>query len=152
MERRRVFVIEPGDQLLMWVDKLSKLLIGKETLFILDDIVADEALDKTRGALYDLAIAVRHRGNSLWLLTQSYVGIPKRFRRLSTMLFIWYLKVADDIQRITRENNYISGWKDIFQKLRNASSKHTCLYIRWKSPLVTNSLNNHTHHKNIVFL
>ena len=82
------FVIEPGDQLLKWVDKLSKLLIGKETLFILDDIVADESLDKTRSTLYDLAIAVRHRGHSLWLLSQSYVGIPKRFRRLSPQCFL----------------------------------------------------------------
>ena len=128
------FVIEPGDQLLKWVEKLSKLLIGRETLFILDDIVADEALDKTRSTLYDLAIAVRHRGHSLWLLSQSYVGIPKRFRRLSTMLFVWYLKDADDIQRITRENNYISGWKDLFQKLRDAPSKHSCLYIRSEKP------------------
>ena len=81
------FVIEPGDQLLKWVDKLSKLLIGKETLFILDDIVADESLDKTRGALYDLAIAVRHRGHSLWLTDSVVYAIPKRFRRLVTMLF-----------------------------------------------------------------
>ena len=72
------FVIEPGDQLLKWVDKLSKLLIGKETLFILDDIVGDESLDKTRGALYALAIAVRHRGHSLWLMTHSVLyGYPE---------------------------------------------------------------------------
>ena len=128
------FVIEPGDQLLKWVEKLSKLLIGKETLFILDDIVADEALDKTRGALYDLAIAVRHRGHSLWLCTQSYTAIPKRFRRLSTMLFVWFLKDQDDTDRIARENSFISNWPEIFEKLQKSLSKHTFAYIRGEKP------------------
>jgi len=132
-----IYTIRPGDRGLsmqQWVDKLSQRLIGKKTLFILDDCIGDKDLDKTRGALYDLAINVRHRGHTLFFLTQTYKGIPKKFRRLATMLFVWFLKDREDVRDITKENNVIDNWSEIFKKLRNSSSKHTCVYVRAEKP------------------
>ena len=37
--------------------KLSLLLTGLETLFIIDDIIADKSLDKLRKSLLELAIS-----------------------------------------------------------------------------------------------
>ena len=41
-------------------------------LFIVDDMIADETLDKTRGALLDIVISGRHREHSKWMLNQRY--------------------------------------------------------------------------------
>ena len=75
-----------------------ELLSGYTTLFILDDVIADESLDKCRQSLLDLAISERHRDHYLWLLTQSYTGIPKNLRRQAKQLFIWYPKECKDFQ------------------------------------------------------
>ena len=56
-EDDRVFLVKPGDKLLEWIKQLSAFFLGKNTLFIVDDMIADETLDKTRGALLDIAIS-----------------------------------------------------------------------------------------------
>ena len=43
-----VFLIEPGNNLYNWVEKMGKLFAGFKTLFLIDDIIADENLDKKR--------------------------------------------------------------------------------------------------------
>ena len=77
-----VFLIEPRDKLFEWISTLTKLFAGEETLFLIDDMIADETLDKKRQPLLELAISGRHRNHSLWLLTQRYIlRIPKNLRR-----------------------------------------------------------------------
>ena len=76
-EDYRIFLVKPGSKLLEWLKLLSALFSGNNTLFIVDDMIADETLDKTRGALLDIAItAGRHRHHSLWILTQQYKKVP----------------------------------------------------------------------------
>ena len=77
----KVWLIEPKDKLYQWVEKLSQLLARLKTLFIVDDIIADEGLDKRRQSLLELAISGRHRNHYLWLLTQFYSAIPKNLGR-----------------------------------------------------------------------
>ena len=89
-----VWLIEPKNHLNDWVEKLSLLLVGRLTLFIVDDMIADENLNKRRTPLLDLAISSRHRNHSLWILTQSYIALPKNLRRLANTLFCWYQKNA----------------------------------------------------------
>ena len=74
-----VILIEPGNSLYCWIEKISKMLAGSKTLFLIDDIIADEALDKRRQLLLELAISGRHKNHSLWLLTQSYTAILRIF-------------------------------------------------------------------------
>ena len=76
-----VILIEPGNNLYYLIEKISNLLAGSKTLFLINDIVADEALDKRHQPLLGLAISGRQRGHSLWLLTQSYTAIPNKIRR-----------------------------------------------------------------------
>ena len=78
--------IEPGNHLYYLIEKICNLLAGDKTLFLIDDIIADETLDKCRQPLLELAISGRHKGHSLWLLTQSYTAIPNNIRRQSKML------------------------------------------------------------------
>ena len=76
-----VIPIEPGNCLYNWIEKLVNLLAGCETLYLTDDIIADETINKQRHPLLRLAISGRHKGHSLWLLTQSYTAVPMNIRR-----------------------------------------------------------------------
>ena len=87
-----VIPIEPDNNLCYLIEKISNLLTGSKTLFLIDDIIADEALDKCHQPLSGLAISGRHRGHSLWLLTQSYTAIPNNIRRQAKMLHIFVPK------------------------------------------------------------
>ena len=48
----KVWLVEPKNRLYQWIEKLSQLLARSETLFITDDIIADEGLDKKKGSPY----------------------------------------------------------------------------------------------------
>ena len=85
-----VWLVDPKDKLYQWIEKLSELLGFLEVLFILGDIFASKDLDKRRQPLLDLPISGRYRGHYLWLLTQSYKGIPKKLRKQAKAILVWY--------------------------------------------------------------
>ena len=85
-----VIPIEPGNQLYYLIEKISNLLTGDKTLFLIDDIIADETLDKHHQPLLELVILGRHRAHSLWLLTQSYTAIPNNIRRQAKMKYLGF--------------------------------------------------------------
>ena len=87
-----VIPIEPDNNLYYLIEKISKLLAGSKTLFLIDDIIANEAVNKRHQLLLGLSISGRHRAHSLWLLTQSYTAIPNNIRRQAKMLYVWYPK------------------------------------------------------------
>ena len=60
-----VIPIELNNNLYYLIEKVSNLLAGSKTLFLIDDIIADEALDKRRQPLLELAISGHHRQHSL---------------------------------------------------------------------------------------
>ena len=84
----KVWIVKPKDNLYQWIKKLSELLRFFDVLFILDDIIANESLDKRRQPLLELAISGRHWGHYLWLLTQSYTAVPKNLRRQAKAIFV----------------------------------------------------------------
>ena len=59
----RCIILKPGS---------DRLLVSWETLFIINDIIADESLDKRKKALLDLDITDRHHNHYLQLFTKSY--------------------------------------------------------------------------------
>ena len=102
-----VIPIEPGNQLYYLIEKISNLLTGDKTLFLIDDIIADETLDKCWQPLLELAILGRHRGHSPWLLTQSYTAVPNNIRRQAKMLYVWYPKNRTNLNTIHEETDVI---------------------------------------------
>ena len=129
-----VFPIEPGNQLYCLIEKISNLLAGSVTLFLIDDIIASEALHKHCQSLLELAISGRHRGYSLWLLTQSYTVIPNNIRRQEKMLYIWYPKNRTDLNIIHEENDVIEMEELARVKDELKQAKHTCLIMRMVHP------------------
>ena len=127
-----VIPIEPGKQLYYLIEKISNLLTGDKTLFLIDDIIADETLDKCRQPLLELAISGRHRGHSLWLLTQSYTDVPNNIRRQAKMLYVWYPKNRTDLNTIHEENDIIGP--EELARVKAQQGKHTCLIMRMEHP------------------
>ena len=128
-----IIPIEPGNQLYYLIERISNLLAGDKTLFLIDDIIADETLNKRRQALLELVILGRHRGHSLWLLTQSYTAIPNNIRRQAKMLYVWYPKYRTDLNTIHEEN--VIGPEELARvKAQLKWGKHTCLIVRMGHP------------------
>ena len=130
-----VIPIEPDNNLYYLIEKISNLLVGLKTLFLIDDIIADETLDKCRQPLLGLAISGRHRGHSLWLLTQSYTAISNNIRRQAKMLCVWYPKNRTDLNAIHEENDIIEMQEKLARvKAKLKQGKHTCLIMRMEHP------------------
>ena len=122
-----VSLIEPKDKLYQWVEKLSQLLARSETLFIIDDIIADESLDKRRQSLLELAISGRHCNHYLWLLRESYFTIPKNLRRQAKAILVWYPKKRADLKMIHDENNVLTDDELVLVRDVLRTSKHASL-------------------------
>ena len=126
--------VEPGNQLCYLIEKISKLLAGSKTLFLIGDIIADEALDIRHQPLLELAILGRHRQHSLWLLTQSYTAIPNNIRRQAKMLYVWYPKNRTDLNVIHEENDVIKTQEELAGVKKLKQGKDTCLIMRMEHP------------------
>ena len=109
-------------------------MAGDKTLFLIDDIIADESFNKCHQPLSELAILGRHRGHSLWLLTQSYTAVPNNIRREAKMLFVWYPENGTDLNTIHEENDLIGPEELARVKAQLKRRKHTCLIMRMEHP------------------
>ena len=116
------------------IEKIRNLLNGDKSLFLINDIIADETIDKCCQPLLELAISGRHRGHSLLLLTQSYTVIPNNIMRQAKMLYVWYPKNRTNLNTIHEEND-IMGQEELARvKAQLKRGKHTCLIIRMEHP------------------
>ena len=115
---------------------MSELLRFLKILFIIDDIISNERLDKRRQPLLALAISGRHRGHYLWLLTHSYSAIQKNLRRQARAIFVWYPKEWGDLKMIHDENYVLTDDELVVARNSLKKSKHACLYIRNEFPCV----------------
>ena len=129
-----VIPIEPGNILYYLIEKISNLLTGSVTLFLIDDIIADETLNKHLQPMLELVISGRHRGHSLWLLTQSYTAVLNNIRRQAKMLYVWYPKNRTDLNTI-HEEIYIIGLDELARVKADLKwGKYTCLIMKMEHP------------------
>ena len=101
-----------------------------EVLFIIDDIIANKDLDKRRLPVLELAISGKHRGHYLWLLTQSYKGIPKKLKEQAKAIFVWYRKARIELKMIHDENNVLTDDELVLARSFLKRSKYECLYMQ----------------------
>ena len=130
--------MEPKDKLYHWIEKLSQFLARSETLFIIDDIIADEGLAKKRQSLLEQALSGRHRDHYLWLLTQSYSAIPKNSRRQAKDIFVWNPKERADPKMI---HDVLTDDELVIVRDFLRTPKHACLYMSNEHPRGFNVLN-----------
>ena len=130
-----IISIEPGNHLFDWIKMVGNEMPGSKTLFLVDDIIADEKLDKRRQPLLELAMLGRHRGHLLWLLMQAYTAVPIGNRRQAKMLYVWFQKKQRDWDAVYKENEVIKMQGEIVNvKERLRQEKHTCLIMRVEQP------------------
>ena len=84
--------------------KIIPIVIRPQKLFI----IANKDLDKRRQLLLLLSISGRHQGQYLWLLTQSFIGIPKKLREQVKAIFVWYPKARIDLKMIHDEDDVLT--------------------------------------------
>ena len=90
-----------------WIGRFTKVFKGHETLFIIDDCSAEGEINKKRDALSELAFSGRHRGHSLWVLTQKYNSITKDVREQVKWLCLFFTKDRDSFEDCLRENDVV---------------------------------------------
>ena len=130
-----VILIEPGNNLYDLIEKISNLLDGFTTLFLIDDIIANETLDKHRQPLLELAISGRHRAHSVWLLTQSYTAVPNNCQETGkNVLRLVPKKNRMDLNSIYKENDVIEMGELARVKAQLKHGKHICLIMRMEHP------------------
>ena len=88
-----------------------QLLTHSETLFIIDDIITDDGLDKRRHSLLELAFSGSRCERYLWLLTHSYSAITKNLREQVKAIFVLYPKERVYLKSIHDENNVLTDYK-----------------------------------------
>ena len=110
------------------------MLACSDVLFIIDDTISDEGLDKRRQSLLELAISGRHREHYLWLLTQSYSAIPKNLRKQIMTIFVCYPKKRADLKMIHDENDVLTDDELVVARDLLKKSKRACLYIQNEYP------------------
>ena len=126
-----VILLEPDNNLYYLIEKIGNMLAGSKILFLINDIIADEALNKRRQPLLGLATSGRQRAHSLRLLTQSYTAIPNNIRRRAKIFYVWYPKIRTDLKVIHKENDVIETKEESARiKAQPKRAKHTCLIMR----------------------
>ena len=113
---------------------MSELLRFLELLFIIDDIIANESLDKRRQPLLELSISGKHRDHYLWLLIQPYSAISKNLRRQAKVIFVLYPKEKGDLKMINDENDLLKDDELVVARNFLKKSKHAWLYIQNEFP------------------
>ena len=138
----KVWFVDPKDSLYQRIKKLSELLRFLEILFIIDEVISNESLDKRRQLLLEIYISGRYRGHYLWLLTQLYTVIPKNLRRQAKAIFVWYPKERADLKTIHDENEVLTDNELVIVRGILRKSKRACLYIRKAFPREFRLLNH----------
>ena len=82
-----VFVLDPGERLYDYLRAFYQVFQGEQTLFIIDDCSASEALTKKKDMLSVLAFSGRHADQSVWVLTQKYNAVLKDLLEQTRCLF-----------------------------------------------------------------
>ena len=80
------------------------------------------------------AVSGRHRNHYLWLVTYSFLAIPKNLRRQAKSIFVWHPKEREYFKMKHDDNNMLAD--DELVNVRDFSKmlKHACLYIRNEYP------------------
>ena len=100
-EDRDFFVLTPQqDQIDDWVRIVSFVFEGTNSLSILDDCAASRDVKKRTNELVNLAFSARHKGLSVWVLTQQMTSISKPFRENIACLVLFYTPSRRDMKEV----------------------------------------------------
>ena len=130
-----IFLIIPKDKLFECISRFSKALTCEETLFVIDDCIGDDELNKQGGIFSILTATGRHINHTFWFLIQRYKRIPITIRDQIKMLFVWFSKNRYEFDLIHNENYIIEDDEELKSvKLALKEGEFTCVYLRMAFP------------------
>lgn len=140
----RIFIIDPvscgkgvpaeGDRLHDWIRALSEAFRGCAALFLLDDVSATKSIRLKHNALSALAFSGRHRGHSLWLLTQKWNSVCTDVRENTQWVAVFACKDRDTFEEILRDNDVVPQPEKEAIKKQLVRHPHSRLLIRTAWP------------------
>ena len=108
VDDKNVFIIcDIEGRLNEWIKLFENALKSHQTLFIIDDCLAESEINKKRDALSELSFSSRHRNHSLWVLTQKYNSVSKDVHKQIKWLCLFFTKDRDSFEDCLRENDVI---------------------------------------------
>ena len=117
-----IITIEPCNHLYDYIEKIGNLLAGSKTLFLIDDIIANENLDKRRQPLpYQEGIKVIRYG--------SYTAVPPNIRRQAKILYVWCPKHRKDWDTIHEENDDIETPEELASVRKQLSRVNILVWL-----------------------
>ena len=120
---------------------LSLAFEGEKVLYIVDDCIAEEGIDQRRSALTELVNSGRHRGHSLWLVSQKYTSIPKTVRDQAQVVVSFHMKDKKVWDQLVAENTAACRPEDVESaRIHLAKSRHNCAVINVNPPAVVHLL------------
>jgi len=122
------------DRLHDWIRGLSKAFRGDAVLFLLDDVSATKSIKLKHNALSELAFSGRHRGHSLWLLTQKWNSVCTDVRENTQWVAAFACKDRDSFEEVLRDNDVVPPSEKAGVKEMLAKHPHARLLIRTAWP------------------
>ena len=124
----------------------STLFAGTNTLIILDDCAMSKEMKKRSNKLIELAFSGRHKGLSVWVLTQQLTSIAKPFRDNVACVIAFYTSNKTGMQILFDE--YGSSLdeetrKNFINFLKQEISSRLCFLLRYRLHV---TLNHHHHY------
>ena len=132
-DRGFFMIIPEQDQINDFLKLISFAFEGTNTLIILDDCAASKDVKIKTNELVNLVFSVRHKGISVWVLTQQMTSIAKAFRENIACLVLFYTPSARDMKVIFE--NYAGNLtneekKNFLKKLKEVKYSHLDFSLR----------------------
>ena len=88
------------DQIERYLKFVTDTFEETNTLIILDDCAASKEVKKRSNELVDLAFSARHKGISVWFLTQQFNAVVTSFRLNIAYCVLFYTRSALDLKYV----------------------------------------------------
>ena len=130
-----VFVLDPGERIHDYLRAFYLVFKGEQTLFIIDDCSATNALIQKKDMVSELALSGRHAEISVWVLTQKYNAVLKNLREQTRWLSLFHCTDRDSFEDCLREND-VTPTKEqrAFGQQLLAEAKHVKLLLKTDQP------------------
>jgi len=117
-----------------WIHGLSEAFRGVQVLFLLDDLAAERGIKRKHDGLSRLVFSGRHRGHSLWLLSQKWNAVSTDVRTNAQWVALFACKEQDTFCEVLRDNDVVPPSEKCRVKDMLAKRPHAKLVLRTAWP------------------
>ena len=131
---RMIVIICKQHEVEIFLNIVSWLFEGTNTLIILDDCAASKDVKGRTGQLVNLGFSARHIGISVWVLTQKITSITPSFRENVAAIVLFYTPSAKTTKAIVDEyagELSHDEYKNLISKLKQRKFSYLVFSLRY---------------------